>query len=123
MLTASVLMVGVPWAMAFVEEQQIMEMERTERAREVAGEVSVFFSSSFFFLFLFFGRFFVLFSLFCFGGGIIYIYCGLFSWFGKFLWRISFYALCGPSLGGFFWEGLILSLGWDMNANLWMVHK
>ena len=40
-------MVGVPWAMAFVEEQQIMEMERTERAREVAGEVCAWFFFSF----------------------------------------------------------------------------
>lgn len=38
-LTASALMVGVPWAMAFVEEQQIMEMEREQRARESTGEV------------------------------------------------------------------------------------
>lgn len=38
-LTASALMVGVPWAMAFVEEQQVMEMEREQRARESAGEV------------------------------------------------------------------------------------
>lgn len=48
-------MVGVPWAMAFVEEQQIIEMERTERAREVAGEVCCFFFLSFS-LFLFGGR-------------------------------------------------------------------
>ena len=104
MLTASVLMVGVPWAMAFVEEQQIMEMERTERAREVAGEVSVFSflllpSLSFLrggggggvFFFFFFclgggggGGGLFIFS-FLFGEGIIYIYCGLFSSFGKFL--------------------------------------
>lgn len=38
-LTASALMVGVPWAMAFVEEQQLMEMEREQRARESTGEV------------------------------------------------------------------------------------
>ncbi|MCJ1427250.1 mitochondrial import receptor protein [Sticta canariensis] len=38
-LTASALMVGVPWAMAFVEEQQVMEMEREQRARESTGEV------------------------------------------------------------------------------------
>lgn len=38
-LTASALMVGVPWAMAFVEEQQLMEMEREQRTRESTGEV------------------------------------------------------------------------------------
>lgn len=52
-LTASVLMVGVPWAMAFVDEQQIMDMERTERAREVAGEVCVVFLLLLLFLSLF----------------------------------------------------------------------
>lgn len=55
-------MVGVPWAMAFVEEQQIIEMERTERAREVAGEVCGFFYF-----------FFCLYS-FLFGGGAIFIF-------------------------------------------------
>lgn len=44
-LSTSALMVGVPWALAFVEEQQVLEMEREQRAREGAGEVSwVFFS-------------------------------------------------------------------------------
>jgi import receptor subunit TOM22 len=39
-LSTSALMVGVPWALAFVEEQQVLEMEREQRAREGAGEVS-----------------------------------------------------------------------------------
>ena len=34
-------MIGLPWAMAFVEEQQTLEMEREQRARESSGEVSV----------------------------------------------------------------------------------
>ncbi|MCJ1467338.1 mitochondrial import receptor protein [Pseudocyphellaria aurata] len=38
-LTASALMVGVPWAMASVEEQQLMELEREQRARDTTGEV------------------------------------------------------------------------------------
>jgi len=39
-LSTSALMVGVPWALAFVEEQQVLEMEMEQRAREGAGEVS-----------------------------------------------------------------------------------
>lgn len=42
-LSTSALMVGVPWALAFVEEQQVLEMEREQRAREGAGEVSWFY--------------------------------------------------------------------------------
>lgn len=87
MLTASVLMVGVPWAMAFVEEQQIMEMERTERAREVAGEVSVFSFLLLPSLSFLRGGFFLIYFLFSVwrGNNIYREYCGLFSWFGKFL--------------------------------------
>lgn len=43
-LSTSALMIGVPWALAFVEEQQVLEMEREQRAREGAGEVSLGFS-------------------------------------------------------------------------------
>lgn len=45
-VTASALMLGVPWAMAFVEEQQMVEMEREQRARESAGEVSRLFKGA-----------------------------------------------------------------------------
>lgn len=76
-------MVGVPWAMAFVEEQQIMEMERTERAREVAGEVCGFFP--FFLSFLFF-----------FLAGELGILSG--EGVQEVLWGFSLYALRGPSL-------------------------
>lgn len=40
MVSTSALLLGVPWALAFLEEQQIMEMEKEQRARETAGEVS-----------------------------------------------------------------------------------
>lgn len=123
MLTASVLMVGVPWAMAFVEEQQIMEMERTERAREVTGEVCAFFSSSFlpllfqikgFFSFSFF------FSVWGKGGRKTVFFpgigksCGdLDLWLhGDQVWMFLFFG------GGF--SNLILLrivLDWDLNAN------
>ena len=39
-VSTSVLMVGVPWALAFSEEQQFIEMEKEQKAREAAGEVS-----------------------------------------------------------------------------------
>ncbi|MCJ1229358.1 hypothetical protein MMC12_006024 [Toensbergia leucococca] len=38
-VSASAFMLGVPWLMAYVEEQQIVEMEREQRAREVGAEV------------------------------------------------------------------------------------
>ena len=44
-LSTSALMIGVPWALAFVEEQQVLEMEREQKAREGAGEVSLGVSS------------------------------------------------------------------------------
>lgn len=39
-LSTSALLIGVPWALAFVDEQGVLEMEREQRAREGAGEVS-----------------------------------------------------------------------------------
>lgn len=33
-------MIGIPWALAFVDEQQVLEIEAEQRARETAGEVS-----------------------------------------------------------------------------------
>ncbi|RKF84068.1 Mitochondrial import receptor subunit tom22 [Golovinomyces cichoracearum] len=38
-VSTSVLLVGVPWALAFAEEQQVMEMEKEMRMREMGGEV------------------------------------------------------------------------------------
>lgn len=97
-------MVGVPWAMAFVEEQQIMEMERTERARDVAGEVCVCLFS---FLSLF-SRFFLSFllntELFSFSTlfGKCTSFFGLGSFVGNFdLW---FY---GARVWMFFLEGFL----------------
>ena len=43
-------MLGVPWLMAYVEEQQIVEMEREQRAREVGAEVCFSLFSCFFFV-------------------------------------------------------------------------
>lgn len=39
-VSTSLLMVGIPWALAFMDEQQMLEMEREQKARDVAGEVS-----------------------------------------------------------------------------------
>lgn len=33
-------MVGIPWALAYVDDQQALEIEREQKAREAAGEVS-----------------------------------------------------------------------------------
>ena len=44
-VSTSALLLGVPWALAFSEEQQIMEMEKEQRAREAAGEVSLNYTS------------------------------------------------------------------------------
>jgi len=44
-LSTSALLLGVPWALAFAEEQQVIEMEKEMRMREMGSEVS--FSSSF----------------------------------------------------------------------------
>jgi len=38
-ISTSVLMLGVPWALAFSEEQQVAEMEKEMRARELGSEV------------------------------------------------------------------------------------
>jgi len=34
-----VLLLGVPWALAFAEEQQVVDMEKEMRARELGSEV------------------------------------------------------------------------------------
>lgn len=39
-LSTSALLLGVPWALAFSEEQQVQEMEREMRMQQSAGEVS-----------------------------------------------------------------------------------
>lgn len=41
-LSTGLLMVGIPWALAFVDEQQALEIEQEQKAREAAGEVSWF---------------------------------------------------------------------------------
>ncbi|KAI9743141.1 MAG: mitochondrial import receptor protein [Claussenomyces sp. TS43310] len=38
-LSTSALLLGVPWALAFAEEQQIVEMEKEMRMREMGGEL------------------------------------------------------------------------------------
>lgn len=39
-LASSALVLGVPWALAWAEEQQVMEMEKEMKMREMGGEVS-----------------------------------------------------------------------------------
>jgi import receptor subunit TOM22 len=39
-LSTSLLMVGIPWALAYLDEQQVLELEREQKARDSAGEVS-----------------------------------------------------------------------------------
>jgi import receptor subunit TOM22 len=39
-IATSALVLGVPWALAFAEEQQVMDMEREMKMREMGGEVS-----------------------------------------------------------------------------------
>ena len=41
-LSTSALLLGVPWALAFAEEQQVVEMEKEMRMREMGSEVSIF---------------------------------------------------------------------------------
>jgi len=41
-VSTSALLVGVPWALAWSEEQQMMEMEREMRMQQSASEVSFF---------------------------------------------------------------------------------
>lgn len=38
-ISTSALLLGVPWALAFAEEQQVVEMEKEMRMREMGGEV------------------------------------------------------------------------------------
>jgi import receptor subunit TOM22 len=40
-LSTSALLLGVPWALAFAEEQQMVEMEKEMRMREMGGEVNL----------------------------------------------------------------------------------
>lgn len=39
-IATSALLLGVPWALAFSEEQQIIDMEKEMKMREMGGEVS-----------------------------------------------------------------------------------
>ena len=43
MVSTSALLLGVPWALAFSEEQQVQEMEREMRMQQSANEVSATF--------------------------------------------------------------------------------
>ena len=38
-VSTSALLLGVPWALAFAEEQQMVEMEKEMKMREMGGEV------------------------------------------------------------------------------------
>lgn len=38
-LSTSVLLIGVPWALAFAEEQQVLEMEKEMKMREMGNEL------------------------------------------------------------------------------------
>lgn len=40
MISTSALLLGVPWALAFSEEQQVQEMEKEMRMQQAANEVS-----------------------------------------------------------------------------------
>jgi import receptor subunit TOM22 len=40
-VSTSALLLGVPWALAFAEEQQMVEMEKEMRMREMGGEVCI----------------------------------------------------------------------------------
>ena len=40
-LSTSALLLGVPWALAFSEEQQVQEMEREMRMQQSANEVCI----------------------------------------------------------------------------------
>lgn len=41
-VSTSALLLGVPWALAFAEEQQMVEMEKEMKMREMGGEVRNF---------------------------------------------------------------------------------
>ncbi|KAK6224138.1 hypothetical protein LQW54_000286 [Pestalotiopsis sp. IQ-011] len=38
-IATSAMLLGVPWALAFAEEQQVMDMEREMKMREMGGEI------------------------------------------------------------------------------------
>jgi import receptor subunit TOM22 len=38
-VSTSALLLGVPWALAFAEEQQMVEMEKEMKMRDMGGEV------------------------------------------------------------------------------------
>ncbi|MCJ1341337.1 mitochondrial import receptor protein [Bachmanniomyces sp. S44760] len=40
-VSTSALLVGVPWALAFAEEQQVLEMEKEQKMRDLGNEVLV----------------------------------------------------------------------------------
>ena len=39
-VSTSALLLGVPWALAFAEEQQVIEMEKEQKMRDMGNEVS-----------------------------------------------------------------------------------
>lgn len=39
-ISSSALLLGIPWALAWSEEQQMLEMEKEMKMREVGGDVS-----------------------------------------------------------------------------------
>jgi import receptor subunit TOM22 len=41
-VSTSALLLGVPWALAFAEEQQMVEMEKEMKMRDMGGEVCAF---------------------------------------------------------------------------------
>ncbi|KAH9883863.1 mitochondrial outer membrane translocase complex, subunit Tom22 [Xylariomycetidae sp. FL2044] len=45
-VSSSALLLGVPWALAWAEEQQVMEMEKEMKMREMGGELLTSSSSS-----------------------------------------------------------------------------
>ena len=46
-ISSSALLLGVPWALAWGEEQQVLEMEKEMKMREMGSEVRFLFLSSF----------------------------------------------------------------------------
>ena len=45
-LSSSALLIGVPWALAWGEEQQVLEMEKEMKMREMGSEVGFLFRDS-----------------------------------------------------------------------------
>ena len=39
-ISSSALLLGIPWALAWSEEQQVLEMEKEMKMREMGGDVS-----------------------------------------------------------------------------------